>query len=134
MAGLALPVGLSRDVALRQQLAEVYTGFQSARHMARIAQRNPDGPLQARAVPMLGGIDPDVGEVMRRFGSMQVRAAGTVGGSIANASPIGDLAPMLIALGAAVELRRGDDVRQLPLEKIGPEILRLCRQPHLQEA
>jgi alkylation response protein AidB-like acyl-CoA dehydrogenase len=46
-------LGLSGDVALRQQLAEVYTGFQTARHMARIAQRNPDGPLQGRAVPML---------------------------------------------------------------------------------
>jgi alkylation response protein AidB-like acyl-CoA dehydrogenase len=46
-------LGLTADVALRQQLAEVYTGFQTARYMARIAQRNPDGPLQSRAVPML---------------------------------------------------------------------------------
>jgi alkylation response protein AidB-like acyl-CoA dehydrogenase len=46
-------VGLTADVALRQQLAEVYTGFQTARYMTRIAQRNPDGPLQARAAPML---------------------------------------------------------------------------------
>ena len=37
---------------------------------------------------------------MRRFGSAQVRASGTVGGNIANGSPIGDLAPALIALGA----------------------------------
>ena len=42
--------------------------------------------------------------------------AGTVGGSIANGSPIGDLAPMLIALGGSVELRHGDKVRRLPLE------------------
>jgi alkylation response protein AidB-like acyl-CoA dehydrogenase len=46
-------VGLTADVALRQQLAEVYTGFQTARYLTRIAQRNPDGPLQARAAPML---------------------------------------------------------------------------------
>ena len=70
----------------------------------------------ARAAPALGAIDPDVAEVMRRFGSMQVRAAGTVGGNIANGSPIGDLAPMLIALGATLELRRGDQMRPLPLE------------------
>jgi xanthine dehydrogenase small subunit len=70
----------------------------------------------AHATPALGAIDPDVAEVMRRFGSMQVRAAGTVGGNIANGSPIGDLAPMLIALGATLELRRGDDVRTMPLE------------------
>lgn len=70
----------------------------------------------ARAAPVLGAIDPDIAEVLRRFGSIQVRASGTVGGSIANASPIGDLAPMLIVLGGSIELRYGDKVRQLPLE------------------
>jgi xanthine dehydrogenase small subunit len=70
----------------------------------------------ARVAPVLGEIDPDIAEVLRRFGSIQVRACGTVGGNIANGSPIGDLAPMLIALGASVELRRGDEIRQLLLE------------------
>ena len=55
-------------------------------------------------------IDPDLGEIMRRFGSWQVRAAGTVGGNIANGSPIGDLAPALIALGARSSCARGDRV------------------------
>ena len=53
---------------------------------------------------------------MRRFGSRQVRESGTVGGNIANGSPIGDLAPALIALGARVELNRGGAKRVLPLE------------------
>jgi xanthine dehydrogenase small subunit len=70
----------------------------------------------ARAADVLGSIDPDIAEVLRRFGSIQVRACGTVGGNIANGSPIGDLAPMLIALGASAELRQGDKIRQLPLE------------------
>jgi len=89
--------------------------------LAAIAQ-NPAGlelgavVSLARATPALGTIDPDVAEVMRRFGSIQVRAAGTVGGNIANGSPIGDLAPMLIALDATLELRRGDYVRTMPLE------------------
>jgi xanthine dehydrogenase small subunit len=74
------------------------------------------GVKLADAAPSLAAISGDLGEVMRRFGSVQVRAAGTVGGSIANASPIGDLAPCLIALGASLELRRGDAVRRLPLE------------------
>ncbi|MDB5531960.1 MAG: xanthine dehydrogenase small subunit [Hyphomicrobiales bacterium] len=65
---------------------------------------------------LLGGLHADLGEVMRRFGSAQVRASGTVGGNIANASPIGDLAPCLIALGASIELRRGADTRQIALE------------------
>jgi xanthine dehydrogenase small subunit len=45
-----------------------------------------------------------------------VRASGTVGGNIANGSPIGDLAPALIALDAQLELRGGDALRTLPLE------------------
>ncbi len=70
----------------------------------------------ADAFAALAGIDPDLGEIMRRFGSAQVRASGTVGGNIANGSPIGDLPPALIALGATLELRRGDAARTLPLE------------------
>ena len=53
---------------------------------------------------------------MRRFGSVQVRVSGTVGGNIANGSPIGDIAPALIALGGRVVLRKGGKTRTLPLE------------------
>src|SRR5262249_26702021 len=41
---------------------------------------------------------PDFGEVVRRFGAVQVRNTATIGGNIANASPIGDGAPALSAL------------------------------------
>src|SRR6185437_6216956 len=68
------------------------------------------------AMPKLAAIHPDLGELMRRFGSIQVRASGTVGGNIANGSPIGDLAPALIALGGKVVLRKGAKTRALPLE------------------
>ena len=68
------------------------------------------------AVPLLAAIHPDLGELMRRFGSKQVRASGTVGGNIANGSPIGDVAPALIALGGRVVLRKGGRTRALPLE------------------
>ena len=47
---------------------------------------------------------------------MQVRNSGTVGGNIANGSPIGDMPPMLIALGATLTLRHGETERQMPLE------------------
>ncbi len=59
---------------------------------------------------------PSLGELLRRFGSLQVRNAGTVGGNIANGSPIGDSPPALIALGARLHLRRGDARRDMPLE------------------
>ncbi|HEX9167860.1 MAG TPA: xanthine dehydrogenase small subunit [Roseiarcus sp.] len=68
------------------------------------------------AAPLLGAIHPDLGELLRRFGSKQVRASGTVGGNIANGSPIGDLAPALIALEGKVALRKGVKIRTLPLE------------------
>jgi len=70
----------------------------------------------ADAHPLLARIHPDLGELMRRFGSVQVRISGTVGGNIANGSPIGDLAPALIALGGRVILRKGGATRALPLE------------------
>ena len=74
------------------------------------------GATHQDALPYLADIHPDLGEMMRRFGSTQVRASGTVGGSIANGSPIGDLAPCLIALGATLDLRFGDTARSIPLE------------------
>ena len=69
------------------------------------------------ATPHLNALHPDLGALMSRFGSAQVRASGTVGGNIANGSPIGDLAPALIALGARGRIAQGRDVaRASPLE------------------
>ncbi|WP_168990503.1 xanthine dehydrogenase small subunit [Aureimonas flava] len=70
----------------------------------------------AEARARLAELHPDLGEVMRRFAGCQVRNAGTVGGNIANGSPIGDLPPALIALDATLYLRQGEAVRRLPLE------------------
>jgi xanthine dehydrogenase small subunit len=70
----------------------------------------------ARAASHIAGIDPDLGELLRRIGSTQMRASGTIGGNIANASPIGDMPPALIALGASIDLRHGAALRNLPLE------------------
>ncbi len=68
------------------------------------------------ATPYLAKLDPDLGELMRRFAGTQIRTTGTVGGNIANGSPIGDLPPALIALGATVALQHGEEPRTLPLE------------------
>lgn len=59
---------------------------------------------------------PDFAEMIRRFGSTQVRNAATIGGNIANGSPIGDGPPALIALGTTLHLRKGSETRSLPLE------------------
>jgi xanthine dehydrogenase small subunit len=68
------------------------------------------------ATAALARLHPDLGELVRRFASIQIRNAGTVGGNIANGSPIGDLPPALIALDARLTLRRGVERREIPLE------------------
>ncbi len=70
----------------------------------------------AELMPAIAPLHPDLAELIRRFGSAQVRAAATIGGNIANGSPIGDAPPALIALGAALHLRRGGARRSIPLE------------------
>ena len=51
-----------------------------------------------------------------RIAGWQVRNMGTIGGNIANGSPIGDMPPVMIALGASVTLRHKNNRRSLPLE------------------
>jgi xanthine dehydrogenase small subunit len=75
------------------------------------------GVTYSRAHDALGRVASDVGELVRRIGSRQIRNAGTVGGNIANGSPIGDTPPALIALGAKIVLRMGDVRREVPLEE-----------------
>ncbi|MCF6291854.1 MAG: xanthine dehydrogenase small subunit [Robiginitomaculum sp.] len=59
---------------------------------------------------------PAFGEVIRRTGSTQIRNSGTIGGNIANGSPIGDMAPILIVLGAKLVLRKQGQQREILLE------------------
>ena len=59
---------------------------------------------------------PTLTDVWLRFASPPIRNAGTMGGNVANGSPIGDSAPVLIALDAQIELRKGARVRRMPLE------------------
>lgn len=61
-------------------------------------------------------LHPSYSELIRRYGSDQVRNAATIGGNIANGSPIGDNPPALIALGATLHLRRGDVRRDVAIE------------------
>jgi xanthine dehydrogenase small subunit len=60
---------------------------------------------------------------------VQVRNAATVGGNIANGSPIGDSPPALIALGATLHLRRGAVRREMPLEDFFLDYGRQDRAP-----
>jgi len=70
----------------------------------------------ADAHAAMTGLSPQLGELVRRIGGLQVRNSGTVVGNIANGSPIGDGPPALIALGATLTLRSADGRRTMPLE------------------
>ena len=60
---------------------------------------------------------PMLDELWQRFASPPIRNVATLGGNIANASPIGDSMPILIALGTTLILRHGDEQRECPLDK-----------------
>ncbi len=61
---------------------------------------------------------PQLDRFAARFAGLPVRNSGTLGGNVANGSPIGDSMPLLIALRAQVELGSVRDTRQLPLEDL----------------
>jgi len=74
------------------------------------------GVSYTAARDLLAAPIPALGPLIDRIGGDQVRNMGTVGGNIANGSPIGDMPPPLIALAATLTLRRGRDRRTIPLE------------------
>jgi xanthine dehydrogenase small subunit len=69
------------------------------------------------AFEALAAYDESLEELLRRLGSVQIRNLGTIGGNIANGSPIGDGMPPLIVLGAKLVLRSKVGTRTLPLEE-----------------
>lgn len=115
----ATDVGLWLTKHLRRPDPLVWLG--RARDLATIEETPREiilgaGVTYAEALERLAWIWPDMAAVMRRIGSTQIRNAGTIGGNVANGSPIGDMPPMLIAIGARVRLRKGDARRELMLE------------------
>lgn len=59
---------------------------------------------------------PGVAALLERLGSLQIRQRGSLGGNIANASPIGDMPPLLLALDARLRLRKAGSVREVPID------------------
>ena len=72
---------------------------------------------------------PQWTEMWERFASVPIRNAGTLGGNVANGSPIGDSMPGLIALGARVVLRNSEGARALPMEDLYIAYMQKAMQP-----
>ena len=87
------------------------------------------GVTYERLLPVLAAEYPDFSELLRRLGSAQIRACGTMGGNIANGSPIGDSPPALIALNARLVVRRSKERREIALEDFFIDYGRQDRRP-----
>jgi xanthine dehydrogenase small subunit len=93
-------------------------------HVAELkAVREADGMLEIGAGVSLNDAYaaicapyPELAELWQRFASLPIRNAGTLGGNVANGSPIGDSMPWLIALGSRLVLRGPAGERELALE------------------
>jgi xanthine dehydrogenase small subunit len=68
---------------------------------------------QAGIVAELGALH----QLLPLFSSRLIRNRATLGGNLATASPIGDSAPVLLALGAEITLQNGSGQRRLPLRE-----------------
>lgn len=64
--------------------------------------------------PELIAIYPQLAELVTRFASTPIRNQATLGGNVANASPIGDMPPLLLAVNAKIVLDNGSVKRIVP--------------------
>jgi xanthine dehydrogenase small subunit len=89
--------------------------------LKRIAENDSEvrfyaGVSYSEALPVIAANFPQLGELWDRIAGEQIRNMGTIGGNIANGSPIGDTPPPFIALGAKLHLRKGEHRREIKLE------------------
>jgi xanthine dehydrogenase small subunit len=89
--------------------------------MKRVAEQNGElhigaGASLEAAWAALAQRFPTLTDVWLRFASPPIRNAGTMGGNVANGSPIGDAPPILMALDGLIELRKGERVRRMQLD------------------
>ncbi len=72
---------------------------------------------------------PSLARMVRYFGARQIKHRATLGGSLCTASPIGDLAPVLISLGATAVIASRAGERRLPLEEFFVSYRKTALQP-----
>ncbi len=68
-------------------------------------------------LPMVAQYFPALHEMLKVFGSRQIRNVATLGGNLGTASPIGDTLPVLIAYNARAVLQSVNGKREVPLDE-----------------
>ena len=125
-------IGLWIAKALQTNPVIIYTG--EVADLKRIEETD-QGLRIGAAVPLeraFGAMNrhyAELAHVWTRFASWPIRSSGTLGGNVANGSPIGDSMPALIAIGAQVVLRRGDRQRTIALEELYMDYKKQSREP-----
>ena len=114
-------IGLWVTKGLQTNGAIIYTGEVAA--LKRVDETDAGIRIGAAvsleaAFHAMNRLYPELAHVWTRFASWPIRSSGTLGGNVANGSPIGDSMPALIAIGAEVVLRRGEAQRTMPLEAL----------------
>lgn len=113
------------DLGLRVSKDRVsFPAVISTRNVAALREINDhDGVLTigggvtyTQVLPYLDKHFPSFATLVRRIGSRQIRNLGTFAGNLANASPIGDTIPCLMALGAEITLRSRNGTRRVAAE------------------
>jgi len=115
----ATDVGLWVSKQLRKPDTIIYLG--AVAELKKIEHQNSDLHIGASvtytdASNAISARYPAFQGLIERIGAAQVRNAGTIGGNIANGSPIGDMPPGLIAIGARLALRSSQGQRIIDLE------------------
>ena len=96
----------------------IYTG--NVEELSTVIQTNTHVEIGSAvslsdAMPSLIKQYPEFEELFLRFASPPIRNAGTLGGNIANGSPIGDSMPALMVVNTMLVLRQGKQTREIPL-------------------
>jgi len=115
--------GTDLSIELTQQLAEIETLIDTTRVVEmNVLKQEGDQLIIGAALPYsdfsaaLLAQFPELDELLARLGSKQIRNRGTLGGNIGNASPIADMPPVLIALGAELILSSVRGRRRISLQ------------------
>jgi xanthine dehydrogenase small subunit len=113
------------EVTQRHRHFPVVIGLEALEEL-RCFRRQPDGWLLGaglsltRLGELMAGELPALHKLLRTFGARQIRNRGTLGGNLCNASPVGDLAPLMLALDATAVAVGPSGERRIPMRDFFP--------------